>query len=347
MDANQSPQKNVFVVLGMSRSGTSAIARSLSALGVDLGNQLIEADSRNPKGFYEDADILYKINRGVSAAIDYNWIEYGEDEKLIETDSELRDYKNYAVGLLCERFVKTGNWGFKDPRTVCILPFWQAVFKAVNVEDKYILALRNPLASAYSNQKFAKMDLEAGLILWIKILKTMINGTVGKKRVLISYDLMLQNPRLQLDRMQKALAIEEPADEQAIAAYADGFIDKKLQTHHYSDSDIESHPAVTITPIALKMYELAMRVARDEIDFDSAEFQAAWAALEQELATVRPMHAYVELLAKRNKKLERELRTIKKSLPYKLIYPLRVIDNVLRAYRRKSKRLVSLVQAYE
>src|SRR3990167_5149860 len=182
MDNINSLQKNVFVVLGMSRSGTSAIARSLAAMGVDLGNRLLEGDSRNPKGFYEDSDILYKINRGVSAAIDYHWIDFGDNEKQIENNPALRDYKNYAVGLLCERFINSLNWGFKDPRTVTILPFWQSVFKALNVNEHYILAVRNPLASAVSNQKFAKTDMEAGLLLWIKILKQMIDGTENKKR---------------------------------------------------------------------------------------------------------------------------------------------------------------------
>ena len=50
-------QKNVFIVLGVGRSGTSAIARGLKALGIDLGNMLRPAADANPKGFWEDAEI--------------------------------------------------------------------------------------------------------------------------------------------------------------------------------------------------------------------------------------------------------------------------------------------------
>ncbi|EKD71927.1 MAG: glycosyl transferase, family 2 [uncultured bacterium] len=345
MDNINSLQKNVFVVLGMSRSGTSAIARSLAAMGVDLGNRLLEGDSRNPKGFYEDSDILYKINRGVSAAIDYHWIDFGDNEKQIENNPALRDYKNYAVGLLCERFINSLNWGFKDPRTVTILPFWQSVFKALNVNEHYILAVRNPLASAVSNQKFAKTDMEAGLLLWIKILKQMIDGTENKKRVLISYEMMLQNPHHQLERVQHAFNLT--ATHEQITNYTNEFLDKKLQHHVYTDEDLKTHPAMAIAPIAMKMYELVMRVARDEIQLDSDEFKTAWVAIKNEFSDISPTHAYIEQLARRNKQLERQLRTIRKSFPYKLIYPLRMIDDLLRLYRRKSKRLMKLTESYE
>ena len=74
MASAEQQKKNVYIVLGMSRTGTSAIARSLQALGIELGDKLIAADARNPKGFYEDADVLYKINRGITHAIQHEWL---------------------------------------------------------------------------------------------------------------------------------------------------------------------------------------------------------------------------------------------------------------------------------
>ena len=54
----ETSQKTIIVVLGMHRSGTSLITRSLQVLGVDLGEHLIPAISGdNDKGFWEDVDI--------------------------------------------------------------------------------------------------------------------------------------------------------------------------------------------------------------------------------------------------------------------------------------------------
>jgi hypothetical protein len=41
------------VVLGMHRSGTSALAGVLARLGCDLPTQMMPANEFNPKGFYE------------------------------------------------------------------------------------------------------------------------------------------------------------------------------------------------------------------------------------------------------------------------------------------------------
>lgn len=47
----------LIVVLGMHRSGTSAITRGLQVLGVELGDQLMPgAVGDNEKGYWEDSD---------------------------------------------------------------------------------------------------------------------------------------------------------------------------------------------------------------------------------------------------------------------------------------------------
>ena len=50
--------KQIVVVLGMHRSGTSAITRGLQVLGVELGSNLLSPEAGiNDKGFWEDVDV--------------------------------------------------------------------------------------------------------------------------------------------------------------------------------------------------------------------------------------------------------------------------------------------------
>jgi len=51
-DANRSAQKAV-IILGMHRSGTSALARVVNLLGVDLGKSFLPPDPANPSGYWE------------------------------------------------------------------------------------------------------------------------------------------------------------------------------------------------------------------------------------------------------------------------------------------------------
>jgi hypothetical protein len=49
---------DVVVVLGMHRSGTSAITKGLELFGMDLGQNLLAANEYNPKGYFEDNQLV-------------------------------------------------------------------------------------------------------------------------------------------------------------------------------------------------------------------------------------------------------------------------------------------------
>ena len=339
MDVTNLTSKKVFVVLGMSRNGTSAIARSLRVLGIDLGDKLLPADSRNLKGFYEDADVLYKINRGVASTLGNPWMsERMLNKKQIMENNLLANYKHDAIKLLQQRLASTDYWGFKDPRTASILPFWQTVFNTLALDDRYIIAMRNPLASAYSNQKFAQMGMEMALLLWLVTLISAVDGTQDKKRVLISYERMLEDPHLQLERMHKLLALSTPIDKCDADIYANEFLDKKLMHHTVSDQSLQSHHALAIAPLCLQVYETLTKVAKDEINFDSIAFKSAWQNIKDKFNETYPLYEFIQRLSKQNKMLEREIRTIRKSALWKLIYPLRYVEDTLRNRLRMAKR---------
>ena len=62
----------LVIVLGMHRSGTSAVTRALTVLGVDLGSYLIESQEDNPKGFWEDSEML-SFNERLMRAVGMEW----------------------------------------------------------------------------------------------------------------------------------------------------------------------------------------------------------------------------------------------------------------------------------
>ena len=66
----------LILVTGHHRSGTSATAGSLQALGVELGDKLMPPARDNPKGFFED---LGNPRLGMSGHFDYMPV-YGPDE---------------------------------------------------------------------------------------------------------------------------------------------------------------------------------------------------------------------------------------------------------------------------
>src|SRR5882757_9769286 len=65
--------ERLVVVLGMHRSGTSAVTRGLEVLGVELGERLLPPDmNTNAAGHWEDID-LNQLNMDALRALGTDW----------------------------------------------------------------------------------------------------------------------------------------------------------------------------------------------------------------------------------------------------------------------------------
>ena len=85
-------------------------------------------------------------------------------------------------------------------------------------------------------------------------------------------------------------------------------------------------------------------MANDEITFEDQIFLQAWQSIKQEFAKLAPIYSYVDTLIQRNNALNQSLKTLHKSRLWKMIYPLRVIDNALRTHRKRLKKKPWIMQ---
>ncbi|MEO8401826.1 MAG: hypothetical protein ABI597_08550 [Gammaproteobacteria bacterium] len=343
---NKQTTKNIYVVLGVPRSGTSAISRGLKALGINLGTRLVTPSQKwNPKGYWEDTDIVHLINEKILNVVSSRWDSIKVIEAEQQNSSAVDSIRRHASELINQRMTAMENWGFKDPRTIKLLPFWQSVFSSLKLTDNYVIALRNPLASAQSYKNLTNIDFEKGLLLWLTHLVAAVDGTKGKTKVMVSYDLLLKNPSMQLERIKKQLALSINTDPKEIDIYANQFLDKKLQHYEFSYEDLHTHQAARAVPLCLKAYDIFMKLAKDEITFDDQAFSSEWSEFKKEFDREYPTFCYIDSLLQRNKIFERMIRTIHRSMPWKIIFPLRIIDNTLRNYRKiwRAKRRLKRV----
>ena len=108
--------KKVIIVLGMHRSGTSAVTRGLKALGVELGDNLMPpVANNNETGFWEDLD-LNSLNEEILALVGSNW----NSPCLIEPDEltgqSFSSLRLRAIDLLKRKIGKSDRFGIKNPR---------------------------------------------------------------------------------------------------------------------------------------------------------------------------------------------------------------------------------------
>jgi len=274
----------LVVVLGMHRSGTSAITRGLEVLGVNLGDNLYPAAIDNPKGFWEDNDFL-GINEELLAHLDYSVDRLGLIDWQMPSTAIVESLELKAEKLVSERCKKNALWGFKDPRTARLLPFWQAVFERVGCDVRYVIATRNPISIVESLYKRSGFEGGITFYLWLEHLIPAISGTINAKGVVVDYDQLLENPKLQLLRVAKALGVTAP-EPLALFAFESEFLDVGLRHTYFTMQDLERYPSVPLQVVTA--YDWLVKLANDSVLLDSAETKSVFEALSQELIFLSP-----------------------------------------------------------
>ena len=305
--ASAAAKQCAVVVLGVGRSGTSAVTRGLQALGVELGDQLRPAGGKNPAGFFEDESLL-KINRRLRKALGIK----AESVTLIEPHQwqlpAVQALQQEAIEDIRRRFGRYPLWGYKYGRTLRMLPFWRAVFQSLDLDVRYVMALRNPLSVARSRAKLdplrgaqEKSDLE-----WLVNVVPYFREVRERPFVIVDYDLLIANPVAQLERIAATLNLPMTASTQAaIQAYADHFLNPTLQHSRFTDADLDRNPRVN--SLTREAYRWLYRLATDELATDSSEFWRDWARIENALASLASVLRYLD-------QLEADLRHARRSL---------------------------------
>jgi hypothetical protein len=102
--------RRLIVVLGMHRSGTSALTRGLQVMGVTLGDRMMPpVEGNNAKGFWEDID-LNALNVEMLNAIDSVDIEILRKQGYFLRAIELLILKKVENDLLRATFISHFKW---------------------------------------------------------------------------------------------------------------------------------------------------------------------------------------------------------------------------------------------
>jgi hypothetical protein len=126
-----------LVITGMHRSGTSMVANYLQLCGVDIGARLQPGDVGNPRGYYEDVDIL-RFHQDLLAYFKVGTFPTSDLEISREVPVEFR---LRAQDILRGK-ANSPVWGWKDCRTSLFLPFWREMIPEV----KFLFLFRHPVS---------------------------------------------------------------------------------------------------------------------------------------------------------------------------------------------------------
>ena len=242
--------KQLSVILGMHRSGTSLITKSLELVGYSLGDNLMPEREDNPKGFFEDVDVV-ALNDELLRASSSSWdtLQLSPDVRII-TDKKLIKKAN---GLLKRKLNKTNKLAIKDPRMCLLLPFWRDRFEALDIRVSYIVVHRNPIDVAASLSKRNGFTIRHGLLLDYFYSREIMHF-LENDGLVINYAEFMEDPARQVGRIAEHL--EETVDADALTEFTNEFVDRSLW-HNNQDQLVTDNSLPVLDKLSNLMLDLS------------------------------------------------------------------------------------------
>lgn len=237
-------QRTAVVILGMHRSGTSALTKMVSLLGCDLPKTIMDASPTNETGHWESNRIMELNDRLLeSAGTSWNdWVEFNTNwSESPKADS----FRREAQAVLESEFGDSPLFVIKDPR-ICRMPtFWLSALEEFGARPLVILPLRNPLEVAASLQVRNGFEPALGHLLWLRHVLDAEHSTRGMPRYFTSYDRLLASwPSVAKDA-EAALGLHWPRLADTAAAEIDTYLAKRLQHHKESPERVTENPLLS------------------------------------------------------------------------------------------------------
>ena len=170
------------LVLGMHRSGTSAITRLIALLGLAScrPEHLVRGHGGNLRGHWESAPLAAENDRLLASVGARWWCPPSNRADLAGLAADDRE-RHHAQEVFASSF-PTEPWVWKDPRTCLTLGFWLATF---DIKPVGILVLRDPHEVAASVHARDGLSIPFALALWERHLRTVAQAAHGQ-RVLVT-----------------------------------------------------------------------------------------------------------------------------------------------------------------
>lgn len=284
--------KKAILVLGMHRSGTSALGGILARLGVSTPKSLMKPAKDNPRGFWESTEIV-SINDRLLAAAGSRWNDWSK------IDCQRDDLKEIAAelpGLIGREFPGVSFFFAKDPRMCRLMPIWLDALEQAGVNASAIIAFRSPAEVAFSLQSRNGLGLLDAQMIWLRHVLDAEVATRSIPRSSVSFSNLLEDWRRELGRVADDLGVSWPTSFVTAGADVDSFLSAELR--HFDGRSVAVAPKgvlggwlETCHRAIGRLHGQDEKTAIKELDVARAQFDQASAAFVSVLSEEREMHA--------------------------------------------------------
>lgn len=225
----------------MHGSGTSATARILDLLGVDMGPPEVAAPARrtNTKGLWEHPG-LTRLGETILKTLGGSWNAPPALEPGWHLAPELFPLREAALEIVEPIFGQSPLWGWKDPRSSLLVPFWQDLLGPMH----HVVCVRHPEAVAASLGKRDKMERDRALGLWLRYTRDLLDATRSRPRAITFYEDLWTGPEA-FRALAELVGAPDRAEDPAFLAAVDDWLDRDMwnnRTGEPADDDLAALP---------------------------------------------------------------------------------------------------------
>jgi hypothetical protein len=236
--------RQALLVLGMHRSGTSAVTGLLIQLGAQGPRTLMQPDEHNPLGFWEsDAFCAFHQRLLHAAGTDWDqWTRFSPNDLDAETAAQ---FAGEFRALLQREFGDAPLIVVKDPRICRFVPFWLRNLAEADIMPAAIITVRSPLEVAQSLAARDGFLLEQSLLLWLRHMLDAELETRTINRSVVRYRDLLEDWRRVTDKISTDINVAWPSESAATDMEIAHFLKPELCHHEIGIEALDVSPPLS------------------------------------------------------------------------------------------------------
>jgi hypothetical protein len=282
--------RQAIVVLGMHRSGTSALAGVLCGLGAAAPKKtLMGPHPCNQRGLFEALGLAQAHDEFLAAAGSC-WHDWRKFDLPWAQSQAAAQYSANIKTVLTEEFGDEPMILLKDPRICRFVPYTLSLLADLNVSPIAVLPVRNPLEVALSLQRRDNFTVPKSMMLWLRHVLDAEYFSRNLPRYFLPYEGLLQNWRHHVDRLAEQTDVAWPDRSDRSGAGIDQFLTTEL--YHERATWDETKDNGEVLELARHTYRIFMdicargesRELRDQLDAARTEFEESCRTFEAPVA---------------------------------------------------------------
>ncbi|MBC7803462.1 MAG: hypothetical protein H7Y16_06245 [Candidatus Parcubacteria bacterium] len=215
-----------MIVVGMHRSGTSALARVVSLLGFNLPKTLLPPSTANSTGYWESLP-LNQLDDELLAFAGSHWAAWRQLRPGWAGQALVGAFKTKALSILESEFGAAKALVVKDPRMSRLIGFWRDVIESFGATPLMVFVIRSPLEVAASLAKREAFAPALSHVMWLRNVLDAEFATRGTRRTFTSYEELLNDWRPVVDKISADLGISWPRSPEQAATEISSFLSQE------------------------------------------------------------------------------------------------------------------------